>query len=151
VRPPCAGSHGEDLATSTPFDLWFVCHDEPGSGAMAPKHLYRSTDGGAHWSTDLGPPNLGAGGSTAAGSPSRACRGGSRTSISCTRDGGRHWFFPNPGGPENPLDGGVHIIEFADPQHAWALGQDGETGSFNMLWRTTDGGESWSASAIDPD
>jgi photosystem II stability/assembly factor-like uncharacterized protein len=148
IRPPCAGHRGEDLATSTPFDLWFVCHDQPGSGAMAPKHLYRSRDGGAHWSADLGTPNIGAGGRTASGSPSRACRGGSRTGISCTRDGGRHWFFPNAGGPENPRDGGIHVIEFADPRHAWALGQDGESGSFDVLWRTTDGGESWSPSVL---
>ena len=150
MQAPCAGSHGEDLATSTPFDLWYVCHDQPGSGAMAPKHLYRSTEGGTHWSGDLGAPNLGAGGQTAAGSAARACRGGARTHISCTRNGGHDWFFPPSEGEENPRDGGVTIIEFADPQHAWALGQDGETGSFNVLWRTTDGGESWSSSRITP-
>jgi photosystem II stability/assembly factor-like uncharacterized protein len=151
IQAPCTGFVGEDLATSLPLDLWYVCHDQPGSGAMAPKHLYRSTDGGGHWSTDLGAPNLGAGGETAAGSPQRACRGGSRTSISCTRDGGRHWFFPGPDGAENPLDGGVTMLEFADPDHGWALGQDGETGSFDVLWGTTDGGETWFPSAIDPD
>jgi hypothetical protein len=156
LRPPCVGVHdgngfiGEDLAASGASDLWLVCHDEPASGAMAPKHLYRSTDGGAHWSRDLGSPNLGVGGQTAAGSPERACRGGGRTTISCTRDGGEHWFFPIPGAADNPLDGGVRMIEFADHDHAWALGQDGETGNFDVLWRTTDGGETWSPSAIDP-
>jgi photosystem II stability/assembly factor-like uncharacterized protein len=153
VRLPCAGYRGgrEDLAASLPTDLWFVCYDEPGSGAMAPKHLYRSRDGGAHWSADLGTPNLGAGGSTAAGSPRRACRGSSRTGISCTRDGGRTWFYPIPGDTENPRDGGVGVLEFVDENHAWALGQDEESGGFDVLWRTTDGGESWSPSAVAPE
>jgi hypothetical protein len=150
IRPPCTGSRGEDLAVSSPDDLWFVCHDEPGSAAMAPKHLYRSADGGTSWSGDLGAPNLGLGGETAAGSAVRACRGGGRTSISCSRDGGHHWFFPILGSADNPLDGGTRIFEFIDASHAWELGQDAATGSFNVLWRTLNGGETWSHSTIAP-
>ena len=148
--PPCpatgnGGSWGLDLATSIPGDLWLVCQDEPGSGAMQPKHLYRSSDNGENWSEDLGTPNAGAGGRTAAASPARACRGGSRTSISCTRDGGRTWFWPIPNSEDNPRDGGIEVYQFADDRHGWAVGQDKQTGNFNLVWRTADGGESWSS------
>lgn len=152
MTPPCpaigkGGAWGAGLAASTPHDLWLVCNDEAGSGAMQPKHLYRSTDGGESWSEDLGTPNAGSGGRTAAASPSRACRGGHRTGISCTRDGGRSWFFPI-GGADNPRGGGVHMAEFVDDRHGWAIAQDEESGNFNVLWRTVDGGESWSASHV---
>jgi photosystem II stability/assembly factor-like uncharacterized protein len=156
MTPPCpahgvGGSRGWDLAVSIPDDLWLVCHDEPGSGAMQSKHLFRSSDGGQSWSADLGTPNSGAGGQTAAASPARACRGGSRTGIACTRDGGRSWFFPIPGGAENPRDGGVKVVQFSDDHHGWAIGQDAQSGNFNQLWRTTDGGESWSSVTVASD
>ncbi len=155
AKPPCpaddeGGSWGADLAGSTADDLWLVCSDEAGSGAMQPKHLHRSSDGGRTWSPDLGTPNAGSGGRTAAGSPLRACRGGSRTSISCTRDGGHTWFWPIPNGADNPRDGGIGVFQFLGERHAWAIGQDLESGNVNVLWRTTDGGETWSPSQIAP-
>jgi len=151
--PPCSGydngsgyegsgSGGWDLAASSPSDLWLVCQDTPASGAMQPKHLYRSSDGGASWSQDLGTPNAGAGGHTVAASPARACRGGSRTSIACTHDGGRTWFYPVP--QANPDDGGVDVYQFVDELHGWAIGQDPDTGAISALWHTADGGDSWS-------
>jgi photosystem II stability/assembly factor-like uncharacterized protein len=153
IKPPCpaigqGGYWGADLATSSPDDLWLVCHDAAGSGAMQPKHLRRSSDGGRHWSEDLGTPNPGNGGRTAAGSPLRACRGGSRTSIACTRDGGRTWFYPVPNGEDNPRDGGVEVYQFADDRRGWAIGQDIHSGNFNVLWRTDDGGETWSPTQV---
>jgi photosystem II stability/assembly factor-like uncharacterized protein len=148
ITTPCpatgkGGYGGADLAASTAQDLWLVCHDAAYSGATQPKHLYRSSDGGESWSEDLGTPNLGSGGETAAASPDRACRGGHRTSISCTRDGGHTWFFP-VGGADNPRDGGVRVAQFVDGRHGWAIAQDEESGNYNVLWRTADGGESWS-------
>jgi photosystem II stability/assembly factor-like uncharacterized protein len=159
VTPPCSGydngstyeipgSGGWDLAASTPKDLWLVCRDTPASGAMQPKHLFRSSDGGNTWSKDLGTPNPGAGGHTVAASPAQACRGGSRTGIACTRDGGRTWFFPIPDGADNPGDGGVAVYQFADDHHGWAIGQDKDTGNITVLWRTTDGGESWTPGRV---
>jgi photosystem II stability/assembly factor-like uncharacterized protein len=159
LTPPCSGydngsdyetpgSGGWDLAASTPSDLWLVCQDQPASGAMQPKHLFRSSDGGETWSNDLGTPNVGAGGHTVAASPDRACRGGSRTSIACTRDGGRTWFFPITNSADNPNDGGVDIYQFVDDRHGWAIGQDGDSGNISVLWRTTDGGESWSPEQV---
>ena len=159
VTPPCSGlyngstyetpgSGGWDLAASTPKDLWLVCRDTPASGALQPKHLFRSSDGGDTWSEDLGTPNPGAGGHTVAASPARACRGGSRTSIACTRDGGRSWFFPIPNGADNPGGGGVDVYQFVNESHGWAIGQDKETGNITVLWRTTDGGESWSPGRV---
>jgi photosystem II stability/assembly factor-like uncharacterized protein len=155
TRPaPCSGfrswAHETffDLAVSEPNDLWLVCGDEPFSGAMQPKHLFRSSDGGRSWSQDLGTPNGGAGGRTVAGSPKRACRGGGRTSIACTSDGGHTWRYPNEG-KDNPLDGGVDVIQFTDELHAWATGQS-ESADFNVLWRTTDGGDSWSPVSVRP-
>jgi hypothetical protein len=153
TKPPCpavgeGGPLGADLAASIPEDLWLVCNDEAGSGAMQPKHLHRSSDGGQHWSEDLGTPNPGNGGRTAAASVLRACRAGSRTSIACTRDGGRTWFYPVPNGVDNPRDGGVEVYQFADEHHGWAIAQDIDSGNFNVLWRTTDGGETWSPTRI---
>jgi photosystem II stability/assembly factor-like uncharacterized protein len=159
LTPPCSGyndgsehetpgSGGWDLAASTPNDLWLVCRDGAASGAMQRKHLFRSSDGGNTWSKDLGTPNAGSGGHTVAASPSRACRGGNRTSISCTRDGGRTWFYPIPGGADNPDDGGVDIYQFIDDRHGWAIGQDKDSGNITALWRTSDGGESWSVGHV---
>jgi photosystem II stability/assembly factor-like uncharacterized protein len=153
VKPPCparkeGGAWGADLAVSTADDIWLVCDDTAASGAMQPKHLRRSSDGGQHWSEDLGTPNAGNGGRTAAGSPRRACRGGSRTSISCTRDGGRSWFFPIPHSADNPLDGGVEVYQLTDGGDGWAIAQDADSGNQDVVWRTTDGGETWSPSRI---
>jgi photosystem II stability/assembly factor-like uncharacterized protein len=153
VKPPCpareeGGAWGADLAASTPDDVWLVCDDTAGSGAMEPKHLHRSSDGGQHWSEDLRTPNAGNGGRTAAASPLRACRGGSRTSISCTRDGGRSLFFPVPKGADNPFDGGVEVYQLTDGGDGWAVGQDANSGNQDVVRRTTDGGETWSPSRI---
>jgi photosystem II stability/assembly factor-like uncharacterized protein len=154
MKPPCpapgeGGYWGADLAVSSPQDVWLVCDDAAGSGANQPKHLRRSLDGGQHWSKDLGTPNAGNGGRTAAASTLRACRGGSRTSISCTRDGGHTWFFPIPGAADNPRDGGVEVYQFADETHGWAIAQDLNSGDHNVVWRTTDGGETWSPSHVE--
>lgn len=159
LSPPCSGydngstyespgSSGWDLAASSPRDLWLVCQGIAASGAQQPKHLFRSTDGGDTWSKDFGTPNAGAGGYTVAGSPTRACRGGSRTSIACTRDGGQTWFVPIPDGADNPYDGGVTVYQFSDQRHAWAIGQDKDSGNYTVLWRTLDGGESWSPTRV---
>jgi iron complex transport system ATP-binding protein len=49
---PCTGfksrAHeaASGLAASEPGDLWLVCGDEPASGAMQSKHLFRASDGG---------------------------------------------------------------------------------------------------------
>jgi photosystem II stability/assembly factor-like uncharacterized protein len=144
------GSWGADLAISAADDLWLVCADEAGSGAMQPKHLHRSSDGGRTWSGDLGAPNAGSGGRTVAASPLRACSGGARTSISCTRDGGRSWFWPIPNGAANPRDGGVEVFQFLDQRFGWATGQEPDSGNVNVVWRTNDGGETWSSSPIAP-
>jgi photosystem II stability/assembly factor-like uncharacterized protein len=151
LKPPCSGydngsgyqtpgSGGWDMAASTPEDLWLVCQDTPASGAMQTKHLFRSSDGGDTWSKDLGTPNLGAGGHSVAASPTRACRGGSRTTITCTRDGGRTWFAPITR-PDS--DGGTEVDQFVDGLHGGATGPDDASGAF-IPWRTIDGGESWS-------
>src|SRR5258708_21001251 len=84
---------------------------------MQTKHLYRSSDGGASWSQDLGTPNAGAGGHTVAASPTRACRGSSRTSIVCTRDGGRKWFVPNT----QVAYTGMGMFPFVDAVHGWPI------------------------------
>lgn len=152
LKPPCpahgeGGAWGADLATSNPDDLWLICLDPAGSGAMQPKHLRRSSDGGQHWSEDLGTTNAGSGGRTAAGSPLRACRGGHRTSISCTRDGGRTWFFPIS--KANTRDGGVEVYQLVDDRHGWAIGQeDRDSGNYDVVWRTIDGGETWNPARI---
>ena len=151
LRPPCSGwdngsesedpgEAGWDLAASTPQDLWLLCQDTAASGYMQAKHLFRSSDGGSSWSQDLGTPNGGEGGYTIAASPDRACRGSERTSIVCTRDGGRTWFLPST----QPADTGMEMFQFVDELHGWAMAQDEATGDFTALWHTVDGGETWS-------
>jgi photosystem II stability/assembly factor-like uncharacterized protein len=151
LRPPCSGydngsaddagpgADGWDLAASAAQDLWLVCQNQAASGSMQPKHLFRSSDGGRTWSEDLGTPNAGAGGYTVAASPTRACRGSTRTSIVCTRDGGRTWFVP----ATQVADTGMEMFQFVDGLHGWAMAQDETTGDFTALWHTADGGESW--------
>lgn len=151
LRPPCSGwdngsesedpgAAGWDLAASTPSDLWLVCQDTAASGSMQPKHLFRSSDGASTWSPDLATPNGGEGGHSVAASPDRACRGSGRTSIVCTRDGGRTWFLPDT----QPADTGMAMLQFVDALHGWALAPDEATGDFTVLWHTVDGGETWS-------
>jgi photosystem II stability/assembly factor-like uncharacterized protein len=156
LRPPCSGyangsvyegpgSGGWDLAASTSEDLWLVCQDPAASGAMQRKHLFRSSDGGVTWSADLGTPNAPAGGYTVAASPTRACRGASQGTITCTRDSGRTWFVPVADGAKSSYDEGIlKVFQFVDDRHGWGFGRDLTTGDFTALWHTTDGGETWS-------
>lgn len=146
LTPPCVGDAWTELAASVPMDLWLVCLDNPASGAMQGKHLYRSSDGGVHWSADLGDVNAGAGGSMAVASPERACRGGSRTGINCTFDGGRSWKWATMRGRENYFDG-VSVVKFFG-WRGWATGSTGSDQPRNLVWRTTDGGKSWSPVAV---
>jgi photosystem II stability/assembly factor-like uncharacterized protein len=133
---------GQRLVTTVRFTYTVVTCAQCGR----PRDL--SEDFGRCWEPEpLRTPNSGVGGQTAAGSPERACRGGNRTAISCTADGGHTWRYPI-GGAENPLDGGVHVLEFAEKRHAWAIGQDRNSGSYNIVWRTIDDGDSWSSTAI---
>lgn len=140
---PCA-SAGAELAASSPTDVWFICVDNPASGAMQGKHLFRSSDGGEHWSGDLGDMNAGSGGSTAVASPTRACRGGHRTGIDCTFDGGLTWKWATIEGQDNYFDGGVDVVKFFGLR-GWATGFTTSDQPLNLVWRTTDGGKSWSA------
>jgi photosystem II stability/assembly factor-like uncharacterized protein len=143
--PPCTGYPGAGLEASTPRDLWFECVEQPASGAMQTKHLFRSSDGGDHWSGDLGTPNAGAGGELAVASPTRACVGGSRTGITCTFDGGRTWKQAAlSGGQENYFDGGVDVVKFFGLR-GWATGFTTSDRPLNLVWRTNNGGKSWTS------
>ena len=58
-------------------------------------------------------------------------------------DGGRSWaklVFTGPGASSSPFVGAVGAVVLTGPQSLWAYGPTG------LLWHSTDGGRSWSAS-----
>jgi photosystem II stability/assembly factor-like uncharacterized protein len=134
---PCHASVAELLAASSEDDLWLVCGGQPAT-AMQGKEVYRSTDGGAHWtlraSTIIGNQEVGripASGHVdglVAVSPTRAYLGLGRATQFQTLDGGRTWTNSFPFGASE----GGGPVNFVDPTHGWG------TGEFR-LYRTVDG------------
>jgi photosystem II stability/assembly factor-like uncharacterized protein len=134
---PCRTSVVELLAATSEDDLWLVCGGQPAT-AMQAKEVYRSSDGGAHWtlraSTIIGDRDIGrisASGHVnglVAVSPSRAFLALGRATQFQTVDGGRTWTNSFPFGAVS----GGGPVNFVDPTHGWG------TGEFH-LYRTVDG------------
>lgn len=140
--------------------------EEPGAGAgvlMTPggvawsvaDNVYRSVDGGRHWSDVLAgskvPTSLGFVASWFSGDDDAwlAEEGAGldppQTTVLRTTDGGRRWersFLPTP-----PVPGASVLFEsmdFANPSDGWLLGALGASSSLRMVWwGTTDGGAHW--------
>ncbi|HEV8625889.1 MAG TPA: hypothetical protein VG034_15645 [Acidimicrobiia bacterium] len=134
---PCHVTVLEFLAATGQKDLWLVCGDQ-GATIMEAKEVFRSSDGGEHWtlrsSTIMGGhavgslPDSGHVYSLVAVSPSRAYLGLGRATQFQTVDGGRTWtasFWYNG-------DVGGGPVNFVDPTHGWG------TGEFH-LYQTVDG------------
>jgi photosystem II stability/assembly factor-like uncharacterized protein len=138
----CAGGQSDLVSLSTD-DLWFVQFSSPATD-MSSKWVYRSYDGGAHWtlmaSENIGNPNEGTGRisstgdfgplSVLASEPNRAWLAEDRGGLLVTTDGGATWQFAY--GDPNVDAFGPPFVSFLDASHGWSATGDG-------LWRTTDG------------
>lgn len=136
--------------------IWLGCASEPGAGNQA-KELVRSFDGGATWTAVQCPANTnpasipgcyfsntmdgGYLGDLVAISSTTAFADGGRNDVLVTRDGGTTWSETNP--VIGDMDSGTTGLFFANVEDGWVI--SGATSTNNEgLWRTTDGGSTWS-------
>jgi len=142
-----------DLVALTTDDVWLVQFSSPATD-MSSQWVYRSYDGGTHWSLmaseNLGDPNERTGQMSATGDfgplsvlasdPDRAWLAEDRGGLLVTTDGGLNWqpAFSDP----NADADGPPTVSFLDAAHSWAATGDG-------LWRTTDG-STWTEIAPPP-
>ena len=147
---------GQEIAASGTDDLWMVCGSQPSSGSQA-KALYRSNDGGQHWTLTAaanapalsGDVSLAAaGGLPTKGYVSPLSLGHENLAVLTPQDA---WVFPDQSGVYQTTDGGhtwspvsglaraglvgggTGNVVFVDAEHGWVC----EVGA--GLWQTTDG------------
>jgi len=159
ARPdPCPTyfDFGQEIAASGTSDLWMVCGSQPSTGSQA-KALYRSNDGGQHWTLTAaanapvlsGNISLPAAGGLPSGgyvsplslghenlavlTPENAWIFPDRSGVFRTRDGGRTWTPVSGLARAGLIAGGTGNVVFVDADHGWVC----EVGA--GLWRTTDG------------
>lgn len=152
---PCVGM-SVFLSQAPDGTIWLGCASEPGAGGQA-KELARSFDGGATWTAVQCPANTnpasfpgcyfsntmngGYLGDLAATSSITAFADGGRNDVLVTRDGGTTWSETNP--VIGDMDSGTTGLFFANSEDGWVI--SGATPTANEgLWRTTDGGSTWS-------
>ncbi len=147
---------GQEIAASGTDDLWMVCASQPSSGSQA-KALYRSSDGGRHWTLTAaanapvlsGNVALPTGGGLPVGgyvspyslghqnlavlTPDSAWLFPDRSGVFQTTDGGHTWSSVSGLARAGLVGGGSGNIVFVDADHGWVC----EVGA--GLWRTTDG------------
>ncbi len=143
----CTGqADWSDLVALSTNDLWLVQFGQPATD-MSSKWVYRSDDGGVHWtlkaSESLGNPSQQTGTvspigdfgplSVLASEPNRAWLAEDWGGLLVTTDGGSNWHsaYSDP----NVDAAGPPYVSFSDASHGWA-------GSGHGLWRTTDG-DTW--------
>lgn len=153
---PCVGM-STFLSQAGDGTVWLACASEPGAGNQA-KTLARSFDGGVHWTpehcpTESKPPtfptcyfsgemNAGYLGSLVATSSTTAFLAGGRNNVLVTRDGGKTWNQTTP--QIGDMDNGSGPLFFANRTDGWVISGASNTGVANALWRTTNGGSTWS-------
>jgi photosystem II stability/assembly factor-like uncharacterized protein len=151
---PLGGTLVSLLSEAPGGTLWFAWAGQPGAGNQL-KTVVRSGDGGQTWqggqctsgNTSSYPQALisdgisgGYLGGLVATSATTALIDGDRNTVRLTTDGGSTWIIPDPriGGQDNGSGG----LFFANSQDGWAASL--EYRSAGSLWRTTNGGRSWS-------
>ena len=140
---PCFSGLGGRIEAASASVLWAIC--PTGMEAQA----LRSVDGGAHWSSlSIGKANAGSGlANSALLAPASATvallEPGENGDLLRTTDGGASWApVTIPGGPNSWFS----WIGFTDTStgSAFRVVQEAQGSSSYQLWRTSDGGETWS-------
>lgn len=142
--------------TGTASGLW-LAHAAPGGThpaslirftdllngwAMTSSFVYRTQDGGQHWSVvsreawphSMGPAFLPI-------SDKESWVGGERGLLGHTKDSGRNWVWRHLQG----VEGGIKVLDFVGRDDGWILGS---TGTGNRLVRTGDGGKHWQQQTV---
>lgn len=156
---PC-GTHYPAITELVAHDsrtLWLLCNGESADNLMS-KLLYTSADGGEQWQLiaaalfaphegDLNNlPLTGYPNDLAVPSAAHAFIALARSTLIGTRDGGQTWHaaINDERYTANFAAGsGVWRVLFADAQHGWSVAEE-------LIFRSTDGGESWSVVAQMP-
>jgi hypothetical protein len=127
-----------------------VCADEPSAGFQVKTTLV-SGNGGRTWTLHAGcgfsarcrdPLYFGYLGEIAAVSARTAFLVGDRSSLLVTTDGGRHWRAVRP--PVGDTSGGTFQVTFLSRSSGVVLGEGAATSEAVAVFRTSDGGRTWS-------
>ena len=144
---PCTGyGSGQGLSLHSGRGL-LVCGGQPGAG-QEPKQLYRTGDGGHHWTLvataqitasprGTGLSVAGYVGSLATVTGSTAFLALHRLGVTATTDGGRRWTIV----PTLPVAGDLATTGFTSSQDGWA--EVSQSALAVDVYVTTDGGKAW--------
>jgi hypothetical protein len=140
-RSPDLSSEGRTVSADPSGSLWLVCAGQSGGGYES-KQLWRSFDGGQSW---LGPYSLPSGGygGVIAATSTVAWGPWNRAPIFHSTDGGHSWH-PLLTGHFNGAFGGPAAFSDVGSDDAWAIDPLGQMPFPRTLYRTTNGGRSWS-------
>lgn len=159
VRPPCDGAEFMHLSGNQLSGLYVQCvaPSQSTCGSCGPHVLYRSSDNGATWTrvTPVPTPSYSSTTPTdfvqaAAASTVWAVNQPPAATSTVLRsvDGGREWSPVLTGSTAHPL--AIQSFLATDPRHAWAVAMtDSKANGIGFtVYRTSDGGRSWTASAL---
>ena len=144
-------------------DIVFVCALGRLTGPQQERGVYRTTDGGQHWERVLfADENTGCSGLAMDAENPRVLfagmwqvemhtyaelSGGAGSGVYVSRDGGTKWTrLQGHGLPKSPVGKVDVAVAPSDSSRIYALIQTADQGS---LWRSDDGGESWSVASWD--
>lgn len=138
-QAPCVGGGmASELTLAPDGSEWLMCAGEPSAGSQL-KGVTVSLDGGQSWSAKRPLPIGGYLDGAAALSSHTAFYIGDRSNLETTDDGGGVWrAFDRIGGDAT----GTAQVMFVDRDYGWAVAQ-GPYGVSSTLWRTGDGGVTW--------
>jgi photosystem II stability/assembly factor-like uncharacterized protein len=149
-RIPCGiDALSVSMARSPGGTLVAVCADQPSAGFQVKTTLI-SSNGGRTWTLRAGcgilgchdPLYFGYLGQVAATSAETAFLVGDRSSLLVTTDGGRHWHAVRP--VIGDTSGGTFQVTFLSRSSGVVLGEGAATSEDVDLFRTSDGGRTWS-------
>jgi photosystem II stability/assembly factor-like uncharacterized protein len=144
-QSPCYAGLGGTIDAASPSVLWAVCP----TGMLA--EVFRSTDGGVHWSPLKSAGELGNSTQLAPASATTAVlEQGSQSPVLRTEDGGTTWqtVYPSANGAwywnwigftDSGTGSALRSEANAPANWPWPNGPSPE-----QLWRSTDGGATWS-------
>ena len=135
---PCVPGLGGELAPTSTRVVWAVCPTGMSGGAS------RSTNGGISFARLRTPPLVNSAQLAPASESTAVLARGVGARLLRTIDGGNTWNSPKT--PERATD--IMWVGFTDARVGAALAQTGYDASakteVTVLWRTTDGGATWS-------